>query len=90
MRHSLAVAATSAGIATELSPGHYQFTDVTTAAVQRFYVVRLRWFRIPIPFISVIPVVDSDGHLAASPVELFYDEWDASSTRLWEPLGPEW
>jgi hypothetical protein len=42
MRHSLAVAATSAGIATELSPGHYQFTDVTTAAVQRFYVVRLR------------------------------------------------
>jgi hypothetical protein len=30
---------TSLGIATEVSPGHYQFADVTYGP-QRFYVVR--------------------------------------------------
>jgi hypothetical protein len=28
------------GIASEVSPGHYQFTDVTTDSPQRFYGVR--------------------------------------------------
>jgi len=31
---------TSLGIAAEVSPGHYQFTDVTAAGPQRFYRVR--------------------------------------------------
>jgi hypothetical protein len=31
---------TSAGIATEVSPGHYLFTDVTVEGSQRFYAVR--------------------------------------------------
>lgn len=30
----------SAGVATEVSPGHYQFTDVTPNSPQRFYGVR--------------------------------------------------
>jgi hypothetical protein len=31
---------TNSGIAAETSPGHYQFTDVTTESPQRFYRVR--------------------------------------------------